>query len=81
MEEYYEVRDMFVPFNLPISIDDIDVEAVYDSVLHDKKRKGDLIHFVLLQKIGKAFVCDEVTGDEMKAGISEIYFSDEDMKE
>ena len=24
MEEYYEIRDMFVPFNLPISIDDID---------------------------------------------------------
>ena len=27
MEEYYEIRDMFVPFNLPISIDDIDPSA------------------------------------------------------
>ena len=24
MEEYYEIRDMFVPFNLPISVDELD---------------------------------------------------------
>ena len=37
MEEYYEIRDMFVPFNLPISIDDIEPEEILALTKSDKK--------------------------------------------
>ena len=41
MDEYYEIRDMFVPFNLPISIDSIDTEEVLRLTKSDKKwRQG-----------------------------------------
>lgn len=40
MEEYFEVRDMFVPFNLPISIDDIDPEEILSLTKSDKKNGG-----------------------------------------
>ncbi len=40
-EEYYEIRDMFVPFNLPISVEDIDKDAVIELTKSDKKADSD----------------------------------------
>ena len=56
MEEYYEIRDMFVPFNLPISIDDIDPEEILALTKSDKKMAAGQIRFVLLKKVGKALI-------------------------
>ena len=77
MEEYYEIRDMFVPFHLPISIDGISPEEVLQLTKSDKKKDGDHIRFVLLKKIGKAVIDTSVTEDEILAAIREIYFDEE----
>ncbi len=81
MEEYYEVRDMFVPFQLPISIDDIDPEEILSLTKSDKKMDAGQIKFVLLKRVGKAFVDRTVTDKEILDAVKEIYFSDEDMRE
>ena len=81
MEEYYEVRDMFVPFNLPISIDSIDPEEILRLTKSDKKMEGTQIKFVLLKKVGKAVIDKTVTDEEILDAIREIYYSDEDAKE
>lgn len=81
MDEYYEVRDMFVPFNLPISVENINPEEVLALTASDKKVEGDHIKFILLKKIGKAVIDTTVTKDEITAGINEIYFTDEDWDE
>lgn len=78
MEEYYEIRDMFVPFYLPISIDDIEPAKILELTKSDKKMEGGTIKFVLLKKIGKAVIDTTVTDEEILAAINEIYFSDED---
>lgn len=78
MEEYYEVRDMFVPFNLPISIDDIDPEEILRLTKSDKKMEAGKVKFILLKKIGKAVIDKTVTDEEILAAVNEIYFSDED---
>ncbi|MBO4457615.1 MAG: 3-dehydroquinate synthase [Butyrivibrio sp.] len=74
MEEYYEVRDMLVPFNLPISIEDLDVDNVIELTKSDKKADADKIKFILLKKIGKAFIDTTVTEDEMRAALKEIIY-------
>lgn len=74
MEEYYEVRDMFVPFNLPISIEDIDPEEVIRLTKSDKKADSDKVRFILLKAIGKAVVSMDVTDEEMKAALNEIIY-------
>lgn len=74
MEEYYEIRDMFVPFNLPITVEDIDKDAVIELTRSDKKADSDKIKFVLLKKIGKAFIDDTVTRDEMSGALDEIIY-------
>jgi 3-dehydroquinate synthase len=81
MEEYYEVRDMLVPFQLPISIDDIDPNEILRLTKSDKKMEGGQIKFVLLKKVGKAVIDKTVTEEELLGAINEIYFSDEDAKE
>lgn len=81
MDEYYEVRDMFVPFNLPISIDSIDPEEILRLTKSDKKMESGQIKFVLLKKVGKAVIDKTVTDAEILEAIREIYFSDEDAKE
>lgn len=74
MEEYYEIRDMFVPFNLPISIEDMDIEEVLSYTKSDKKMENNQIKFVLLKKIGKAVIDKTVTDDEIRAALKEILY-------
>ena len=81
MDEYYEIRDMFVPFNLPISIDEIDPEEIVRLTRSDKKMEAGKIKFVLLKKIGKAVIDRSVTDEEILAAVNEIYFSEEDAYE
>ena len=78
MEEYYEVRDMFVPFNLPISIEDIDPEEILRLTKSDKKMEGNTIKFVLLKKVGKAVIDRTVTDQDILNAIAEIQYIDED---
>lgn len=81
MEEYYEVRDMFVPFNLPISIEGIDPREILTLTKSDKKMDAGQIKFVLLKKVGKAVIDRSVTDEEILAAVQEILFSDEDAKQ
>ena len=74
MEEYYEIRDMFVPFNLPISIEDLDANEVIKLTKSDKKADSNKIRFILLKKIGKAVVDTTVTDEEMKDALDEIIY-------
>ena len=80
MEEYYEIRDMFVPFNLPITVENIDPQEILRLTKSDKKMRAGKIKFILLKKIGKAVIDTTVTDDEILAAIQEIYFSDEDAR-
>ena len=80
MEDYYEVRDMFVPFNLPISIqiDKADFEDIYKRLIKDKKNLGGTVNLVLLKKIGKAEVVKDVSKELILASLEELNFTDED---
>lgn len=74
MEEYYEIRDMFVPFNLPISLEDIDPEEILSLTKSDKKMEGGTIKFILLKKVGKALIDLNVTDDDILGAVREILY-------
>ena len=74
MEEYYEVRDMFVPFNLPISVENIDPEEILALTKSDKKMEGNTIKFVLLKKVGKAVIDKTVTDEDIINAVKEILY-------
>ena len=71
-EEYYEIRDMFVPFDLPISVNDADIEEVIANIGHDKKNTDTGLKFILLKKAGKAVIVNDVTKDEIREAVNEL---------
>lgn len=81
MEEYYEIRDMYVPFYLPISVDNIDPQEILRLTRSDKKAESGTVKFILLNKIGKAVIDKTVTEEEILDALEEINFDEEDMCE
>lgn len=81
MEDYYEIRDMLVPFYLPISVDNIDPQEVLRLTKSDKKAEAGTVKFILLEKIGKAVIDRTVTDEEILAALEEINFDEGDQAE
>lgn len=75
-EEYYEIRDMFVPFYLPISVNHIVPEEIVELTKSDKKMENGTIKFILLKKVGKAVVDMTVTEEDMLAAVKELQYED-----
>jgi len=78
MEEFYEIRDMFVPFNLPISVEGIDPGEILKLTKSDKKMAAGHIKFILLKKIGKAIIDETVTDQDIIDAVNEIIWDDKD---
>lgn len=77
-EEFYEIRDMYVPFNLPITLpDDADPAQILSLTKADKKMDKGQIRFILLKKPGKAFIDTTVSDEEIIAAIKELIIRDE----
>lgn len=77
-EEFYEIRDMFALFGLPISMDLADTARIIELTKNDKKMSAGHVKFILLKKIGKAFINEEVTDEEMSAALDELNFAEGD---
>ena len=77
LEEYLELRDMLVPFNLPITVENIDIDEIIKRVSRDKKQDNAGLKFILLKKIGKAVIDRTVTEDEMRAALKEIEYTED----
>lgn len=77
-DEFYEIRDMFVPFGLPISIDDIVPEKVVELTHSDKKAADGVLKFILLKRVGKAVIDTTVTDEDMIGALNELNFNEND---
>lgn len=69
-EEFFEIRDMNVGFGLPISFDGISSQDIVDTTKNDKKMVAGQIRFILLKKLGKAYIDTSVTDQEMLEAIN-----------
>lgn len=77
-EEYYEIRDMFVPFGLPITLpDDADAEKILKLTKSDKKMNGAQIRFILLKACGRAYIDTSVSDEEILSGIKELILTED----
>ena len=70
--ELFEIRDMCVAFDLPMFADGINNDEILSITKSDKKMAAGRIRFILLDKIGHAFICDDLTDEELLAGIKFI---------
>lgn len=76
-EEFYEIRDMFVPFYLPISVDMLDINAVIAKIKDTyKTNENGLYTLPLLKKIGKTVIDNTVSIDDIQKALEEINFDE-----
>lgn len=75
-EEFFEIRDMMVGFDLPISLDDLTPEEIIQATKLDKKMEQGTVKFILLNSIGKAFITKDVTDEEMENAIHFLLMTD-----
>lgn len=71
-EEFFEIRDMFVGFHLPISLDNLETADILEVMKNDKKTVDGTIRFILLKEIGNAVIDKTVTETEMTEAIDYI---------
>ena len=64
-EEFYEIRDMNVGFDLSFLVDGINSQEILHITKSDKKMDAGRVKFILLKGIGKAFIDHTVTDEEM----------------
>ena len=67
-----ELRNVMKNFGLPLTVEIPDAAEVLDAVKHDKKMDSGVIKFILLKKVGEAYVDRTVSREEMEAGLDYI---------
>ena len=60
-----ELRNVMKNFGLPLTVEIPDAAEVLDAVKHDKKMDSGVIKFILLKKVGEAYVDRTVSREEM----------------
>lgn len=79
-EDFYELRDVHVGFDLPISLDGFSVEEIIDITKNDKKMKAGQIRFILLRKVGEGFIDTSVTDEELREAIHFLLVDENEVK-
>lgn len=77
-EEFYEIRDMYVAFNLPITVSGLEPQKILEATKSDKKMDSGQIKFILLKKMGKAIIDHTVTDEEILEAIQFINYNEDE---
>jgi 3-dehydroquinate synthase len=64
------LENLLIKAGLPVTVPDIDIDAVITAMQHDKKVTDSRIRFVLLDAIGEAYVTDDVSPSLVKEVLS-----------
>ena len=72
-EDFALIRELFSAYRLPVSAKDLPpTEEILALTLSDKKMYAGQIRFVLLKRIGEAFVSEDVTKEEMREAVESL---------
>ncbi len=72
-EDLELIFDSIEPYNVPKLPADLDIEKVIEYTKNDKKVVGNKIKFVLINSIGEAYIDMDVTDDDMRKSIFDLY--------
>ncbi len=69
---YQEFVSLLKEFHLPVSIEGLSAKEIIAVSKNDKKMEQGKVKFILLERIGKAYIDQTVTDAEMKQALEEI---------
>ncbi len=68
-EDCLRVERLLQAYHLPVRYQDFSTEQVLAATLHDKKRSGKSLRFILLDRLGQARIDTSVTQEEMRGAL------------
>ncbi|HOQ17618.1 MAG: 3-dehydroquinate synthase [Epulopiscium sp.] len=71
-EDLKRIEKVLASYDLPVRIEELNKEVIYNQMLLDKKTKNNIIHFILLSSIGKAVRVSHVNTDQIFSAIAYI---------
>ncbi len=77
MEEYYEIRDMFVAFGLAITETEISDKILMELMTKSKYNLLKEDESVLIRKIGKIILHESLAKEKIEEAFGQIYFDEE----
>ena len=73
---FFEIRDMFVGFDLPISFDSLSADDILDAMRKDKKMDKGHLRYILLKKLGSAYIDQTVEDSEIREALEFIRYDE-----
>lgn len=70
--EYFDIKDTLRSFEQPLYVDGLDPESILTTTKVDKKMEAGVIKFILLRKIGYAYICRDLKDTEILEAICHI---------
>lgn len=71
-EDYKQICQLFTWFGFPGLPENLSGEKVIQEMKHDKKMEQGIIKFILLDRIGQARICRDVTPEEMMTAFKKV---------
>lgn len=72
LEEYESALKMFEQYEFPTEVSGISIDEIISVSKSDKKMEANQIKFILLDRIGNAYIDRTVTDNEMKESLTDI---------
>lgn len=71
-DDLQHIKKGFDAFQFPLLSDKLDANLIIETTKNDKKMTAGVIKFILLNKIGDAYIDTSVSDDDMKQAISDL---------
>lgn len=72
-EDIYNIKSLFDQYNFPAISTKLNVDDIIQATKNDKKMQSGHIKFILLRKIGEAYIDETVTDKQMRDAIEALY--------
>ncbi len=70
--ELEEIRTVIKAAGLPVALPRLEIEKLVEAMLHDKKKVGGQVRFILLKSIGEVLVKDDINLEDLKQVLREM---------
>ena len=71
-EEYDDIYNTFKAYNFPMTVDKTTIDEVIAASKNDKKMDGNKVKFILLKKVGEAYIDMTVDDNTMRRSLKNV---------
>ena len=71
-EQVQDIKNTFEAFEMPVTVSGLDWKDVYATTKSDKKMDSGVVKFILLKKVGEAYIDMTVDDNTMRRSLKNV---------